>query len=198
MKTAKAEDGAALRCSIVARARLDENIMPEPNSGCWLWLGSVSMSYGTLYFEGRTFRAHRASYLMNNGPLKEGQVVMHTCDNKLCVNPDHLKAVSSGDNIRDYFAKKGTAAGAYLRSYGEAPRSSRVDTRKLTIGQAAAIRYSNVSNRKIARLVGVDHTLVGSIKRGLCYPEATSATPDPILALSLSEIAPAALSHEGK
>jgi hypothetical protein len=52
-----------------------------------------------------TTYAHRVAYVLANGPIEPGQVVMHTCDVPACVNPAHLKLGSQGDNNRDCFAK---------------------------------------------------------------------------------------------
>jgi hypothetical protein len=77
--------------------------IPEPNSGCWLWLGSVvSVGYGRVKRDGITMRAHRLSYLLFKGPLISGLQVRHLCNNKLCVNPDHLEQGTQHENAQDF------------------------------------------------------------------------------------------------
>jgi len=69
---------------------------------CWLWSGKIKpKGYGVLEIGSRTIRAHRLSYLLFNGELREGLVLRHSCDNKLCVNPAHLLVGSDADNMRD-------------------------------------------------------------------------------------------------
>ena len=82
-------------------------IIPEPNSGCWIWLGYVGpRGYGSFYpgVGGRMQRAHRTSYVHFVGPIPEGKVLDHVrargCGLCCCVNPDHLEPVSSPENIR--------------------------------------------------------------------------------------------------
>ena len=76
-----------------------------PN-GCLEYLGSrCDGRYGSLFFNGRTQRAHRVAYQLTHGPIPAGQVVMHSCDNPPCVNPKHLSAGTLADNARDRSAK---------------------------------------------------------------------------------------------
>lgn len=76
------------------------------DSGCWLWSGGVSQDgYGKVKRYGKTLRAHRVFYEHFKGPLPEGMWVLHTCDNPLCVNPNHLWAGTQLENEQDKDAK---------------------------------------------------------------------------------------------
>lgn len=79
---------------------------PEPNTGCWLWTGSVcARGYGRLaYGNGSPVLVHRIAYECAKGPTG-GRHVLHRCDTPSCVNPDHLFVGTQGDNMRDMFAK---------------------------------------------------------------------------------------------
>lgn len=70
------------------------------SSGCWQWIGAVTTSgYGTY----RQQYAHRFSYELHIGPIPEGEQVDHLCRNPLCVNPEHLEAVTPVvNNHRSY------------------------------------------------------------------------------------------------
>lgn len=64
------------------------------SDNCWIWAGSKNKSYGRFFFKSFNVRAHRLSYLLFNGPLKNNEVIDHICSNKICVNPAHLRQVS--------------------------------------------------------------------------------------------------------
>src|SRR5262245_2541704 len=71
-------------------------------SGCWEWTGTIEKrGYGVLTIDDRQWRAHRYSYVRVNGPVADTLLICHKCNNKLCVNPDHLYAGSERDNGRD-------------------------------------------------------------------------------------------------
>lgn len=81
----------------------------EPDA-CWPWTGTIDergygeVSIGQRGLEER-WRAHRLSYTLFRGPIPEGKVVMHRCDNRPCVNPAHLETGSIADNNEDMFNK---------------------------------------------------------------------------------------------
>ena len=87
------------------RWAFEDSYIPEPNSGCWIWLGP------TLPYRGgygvfscgwyKMARAHRVSYEFYCKPIPDGLHVLHSCDNPLCVNPDHLWLGTQADNMRD-------------------------------------------------------------------------------------------------
>src|SRR5271166_2588383 len=74
-------------------------IMPEPMSGCWLWIGALRGSYGIFRpTPDRKESAHRLSYKQWRGPIPEGLVIDHICRQRVCVNPDHLRVVTKRQN----------------------------------------------------------------------------------------------------
>lgn len=68
-------------------------------SECVIWRGSVSNGYGTMWLEGRNQRAHRVFYTVYRGAIPRGQVLHHTCETRLCVNPWHLVPMTLGDHL---------------------------------------------------------------------------------------------------
>ena len=68
--------------------------------GCWEWIGTTTQGYGSFYLNSMCY-ASRASWIIHNGGIPNNLHVLHKCDNKLCVNPDHLYLGSSTDNAID-------------------------------------------------------------------------------------------------
>lgn len=75
---------------------------------CWEWKYPESRGYGRFRWKGKRTGAHRVAYEIANGPIPEGMVVCHRCDNPMCCNPDHLFVGTDADNMRDK-ASKGRA-----------------------------------------------------------------------------------------
>ena len=79
------------------RLFIAENSEPEPNSGCWLWTRAIT---STGYGHTGQGLAHRISYCAWKGHIPEAYDIDHLCRTKLCVNPDHLEAVTRSENLR--------------------------------------------------------------------------------------------------
>jgi hypothetical protein len=82
--------------------RFEQSYIPEPNSGCWLWLGySPNGRYGAIRWRGKRVLAHIVSYKLFRGRVRKGHVVDHLCHNTFCVNPDHLETKTQLENMRN-------------------------------------------------------------------------------------------------
>jgi hypothetical protein len=131
---------------------------------CWQWTGAVdSRGYGHTRHEGRNWRAHRLAWVEAHGPIPAGEghhgtVVMHTCDNRLCINPAHLRLGTHAENMadmRDKGRRKGIGTG---ETNGRA---------KLAPEQVEAIRADTRGKRTIAPDYGISPAQVQRIRRGL-------------------------------
>lgn len=67
--------------------------------GCWIWTGAIRAGYGEIGIKGRTYRAHRVFFELFKYKIPEGLTIDHLCNNKLCVNPDHLEAATQKHNV---------------------------------------------------------------------------------------------------
>ena len=99
--------GALLRKAVRATAPEvlltsgDPRVEPEPNTGCWLWTGRISVKgYGRVGSgrRGRNLAAHRAVWEKLRGPSPAGLFLDHKCRVRSCVNPDHLRVVTHAQN----------------------------------------------------------------------------------------------------
>jgi hypothetical protein len=133
--------------------------MPEPNSGCQLWLGSLSESgYGETSLNGKSIRAHRAVWIVANGPIPAGLCVCHKCDVRACIALPHLKLGTHQDNTDDRVLK---GRRIHVSMPGELNPAA-----KLTPAQVVQIFCSPKSESQLAEEYAVHESTVGGIRRG--------------------------------
>lgn len=138
--------------------RFEQKFSPEPNSGCWLWTGNIEgCGYGVFCFNRRPVRAHRSSWELHRGPIPAGMHVLHRCDVRSCVNPDHLFLGTHQDNMRDMAAKKRAAR-------GRAIWNSKLDPDRVREIRARLVGGQSIDS--IARTYGVRRQSILYIKRG--------------------------------
>lgn len=87
--------------------KVDKNGPRILKTPCWVWTGSKNQGgYGQFRIEGKTLKAHRWSYAFHKGPIHDDLHICHKCDNRPCVNHNHLFPGTRLDNMRDC-AQKG-------------------------------------------------------------------------------------------
>lgn len=141
--------------------------------GCWLWTGSaISAGYGHIGIWKRqtTVYAHRASWIMHNGPIPDGLHVLHDCpgkDNPLCIRPEHLWLGTHKDNMGD-MAQKGMAAQA-----------------KMNPDQILQIRYmreqNGMTHKALGLLFGLDRSVISDIVHRRTWKHVPPAHPTPLV-----------------
>lgn len=150
--------------------RFESKYVPEPNSGCWLWdHRSERTGYGT-YFRvspvGRGIGPHRASWLLHRGPIPDGLCVCHKCDNRVCVNPEHLFLGTYADNMKDASQKGRMRWRCVTRAL---PVGERHHASKLTAEAVRQIRLSDLSGAELARCHGVTNVTISRIRRRIIW-----------------------------
>ena len=134
--------------------------------GCWVWTGLKNGDgYGSVWFGKRMDGTHRVAWTLTNGPIPDGMMVLHRCDNPPCCRPDHLFLGTQADNVRDMHAK-----GRARKAHGSACGMS-----KLTEEQVSEIRHryaaGDVSQTKLAAEYGVSQVMVSQIVRRKTWTE---------------------------
>ena len=135
--------------------------MPEPLGGpdCIEWVGNFSTKtgYGRFSWMYKDYNAHRVSYQVHRGDIPDGLMVLHdpvSCNNRRCVNPDHLRVGTPRDNQHD------------RRASGTDTRGEQVFGSKLTESDVIAIRRlraAGVPENELAEQFGVHRTNVNYI-----------------------------------
>jgi hypothetical protein len=129
---------------------------------CWLWLGSKNQDgYGRFSMNRKNVLAHRVSYQIYNGEIPTGMIVIHSCDNRGCVNPQHLRLGTQRENVFDMVSK-----GRNGDHSGEKCGMS-----KLTWYDVNQIRLMSASGSYISEEIGKKFNVCGSTIRRIIRNE---------------------------
>ncbi|HEY4658038.1 MAG TPA: HNH endonuclease [Gemmatimonadaceae bacterium] len=142
--------------SVISRFQQRFTVTPE----CWIWNGAPrnQSGYGGFLIDGKQWLAHRVAWRLYKGEIPAGKQVLHRCDNRRCVRPDHLFIGTNADNVRDRDAKDRGAKLAGEKN-GEA---------KLTAQQVGEIRRrlaKGASQSALGREYGVHNSTIHLIHR---------------------------------
>lgn len=129
--------------------------------GCWEWMGAKNPDgYGHLSVNGRAIRAPRFAWESAYGPIPEGLLVCHRCDNPACVRPTHLFLGSAAANTRDMRSKSRSSFG---KNKGEAHGRARLTDE--IILEIRRRQIAGESERSLAAAFGVSRSWIGYIVR---------------------------------
>lgn len=153
------------------RERFEAKFIIHEN-GCWIWTSTISTTqrgmYGSFKCNGIECKAHRVSYELYKGPIPEGLNVLHTCDESICVNPDHLFLGTQQDNINDMISKNRQSPPRPGEKNGNAKLNAQ-DVVKVREMLAKGYRQ-----RDIADKFGVAQTTISAINMGFSWKENTN------------------------
>lgn len=146
-------------------------------TGCWNWCKAISNNgYGKIGVSSyKTMTTHRVSWLIKYGEIKDNLFVLHKCDNRKCVNPDHLYLGTVKDNSRDLMERgnpyleirKHLTPEIEKRRLAALPRGKEHhrSAAKLTEEQVMEIFHSDDPQKEIAKRFGIIQQTVSLIKR---------------------------------
>jgi len=133
--------------------------VPEGRGLCWTWTGNKPDGrYGHFSLGMKTVKAHRWLYQLINGPIPEGLVIRHKCDNPQCVNPMHLERGTHAENQRDKHAR----GRAPNRKGEKHPLARLTDEKVIEIRKLAGC---GMTQPAIAEKFGVNRQQIGRIVR---------------------------------
>lgn len=137
------------------RERFEKKFQRGSDSECWLWTAAKNnKGYGMFGVGYKVRCAPRVAYELYVGEIPDGKEILHSCDNPLCVNPNHLTPGTHAENQADMKS----------RGRSRAPRGAENHLTKLTADQVLAIRADTRFQRVIAKDFGVSKGAISAIK----------------------------------
>ena len=139
-------------------ARFLANIVPETitKQGCWQWSGAgKGNGYGAFSLNGKAIQAHRAAFILFNHFDPVGQDVCHVCDNRSCVNPDHLFVGSRSENMADAMRK------------GRLKRRKGAHLKEVQIQEVRRLYLAGQRIANISRSTGISHATISNLIQGV-------------------------------
>lgn len=110
--------------------------------------------YCSISIDNKKYKIHRHIFKQTHGSIPMGLVIRHTCDNKICINPDHLKVGTIAENINDAVER------------GLVPKGSSKVNSKLTEDDVRYMRSSGISAWHLAKIYPVNKsTIIDILKR---------------------------------
>lgn len=153
------------------KQRFEAKIAFEPNTGCWLWAGETDGQdgYGRMKIVNRLVRCNRISmFLYKGGNLLDDRYVLHHCDVRLCVNPDHLYFGTPKNNIDDMDRR-----GRRTKLFGSDHQNSKLNETYVRIIKEAFVH--GFTNKDIATYFRISRGTIYSIRVGKTWVGVNSS-----------------------
>lgn len=161
-----------------------KTVKGEGENACWIFTGFIDKhGYGLCRpgFGKLNVRAHRYAWIMKNGPIPHGMFVLHKCDVRACVNPDHLFLGSNRDNVDDMLKKERQRKGDNHPARIDPSRQVRGERHgqaKMTAGKVVELRRLLANGLSIAdgaKRFGIDSKTVRDIQARKIWKHVSDA-----------------------
>jgi hypothetical protein len=146
------------------------NKIEYSQNGCWLWRAAIrgECGYGAFKYDGKVRSAHRVAYRIFKGDIPDNMCVCHTCDNKICVNPNHLFLGTKRDNAIDAYNKgrmKAPEGGRFQNGH----RAINASLNNKTVSLIRMDLENGISQQAIASKYNIKRHIVADISCGRTY-----------------------------
>lgn len=132
-------------------------------SDCVMWTGAIDTGgYGLKRVKGKLHKAHRLAWVNAKGDIPEGLFVCHHCDNRACVNVEHLFLGTNSDNMKDMYNK-----GRGNNFFKDNPPNAKLKPEDVVL--IKQLRQEGKTQQEVGDLFGVDRSLISQIDRGLIH-----------------------------
>lgn len=157
----------------MTKQEFEQRVERIPFSGCWIWMRSCGKpGYGDFRSGGQHHTAHRYAFSLYRGEIPQGQHVLHRCDVRCCVNPEHLFLGTNADNIEDS-KNKGRRKGprhrpsglVYVRRSPTAYDCRRATTKEQR-EEIRRLRGEGLSQKRLGEMFGVSQHAVWRVLHG--------------------------------
>ncbi len=131
--------------------------------GCWDWIGGekhTNNGYLRIRFDGKKILAHRASWIINKGEINNEDLVLHTCDNRRCTNPEHLYLGNRKQNDHDRVSRNRQAKGC-KNGFSKLNEEKVAEIKKML--------SLSIEDSYIAKRYNVSSACIWTIKKGFTW-----------------------------
>src|SRR3990167_4801731 len=149
----------SLPCRFAFRIPIEERFWPlvdkhRPDE-CWPFIGILRRGgYGVFWMKGKLWAAHRAVWVLTFGTIPDSMNVLHKCDNRPCVNPNHLFLGTYADNPPDMILK-----GRNVKPHGEDHPKARLNDVQVREIRRLYEPYK-ITLRQLGKMFGVSHSTI--------------------------------------
>lgn len=159
-KTYKTNERRPVNITLSLRLRMSKGVDKRSEDECWPWKGCIRNGYGAIKHDGAVFGTHVVAFVIAKGPVPDGLMVTHACDNKVCCNPAHLAAKTTAENVKEAHERL-----PVLVARGEEQPNAKL-TREDVLKIRELYQPGRVASLRIAKLLNLPHHAVRSVLVG--------------------------------